>query len=197
MTIKFVQSTPHVVCLYIVPDNLFAPCCYFLQVTALLSLPALDLAAAISLLPQRRHFQRGDLVFIENYKAARLAAQAALQSLPVVALSAVLLGLKAAGGVAAQELGRVPYALLAVAMAASLVNVGQRLGQLWWQKQVGATGVCARFGCTAWCSRLFYILLHFLRLCCSCPELLNAESCHQDNDNLTFLISCKADMVHC
>ncbi|KAF6262310.1 hypothetical protein COO60DRAFT_1699325 [Scenedesmus sp. NREL 46B-D3] len=69
---------------------LYLTACYV--VTAVLSVPLLDVALLVSLVPwSRRRFISQDLVFLESYKPARALVAVLLQALPLAVISLLLL----------------------------------------------------------------------------------------------------------
>lgn len=68
-----------------------------MQVTAIISVPVLDLSLLLASLPLRSHFLRPDLVFMDSYRQARYSSQLLLQSVPQAALLAVLLAAAISG----------------------------------------------------------------------------------------------------
>lgn len=81
---------------------------------ALICIPWLDISATVSTFASTTTcFRQRDLLFLENYKCARLPLQALLQSLPQAALMASIIATRA----------NVPVALLSASLALALVNV--------------------------------------------------------------------------
>ncbi|KAI8475977.1 MAG: hypothetical protein J3K34DRAFT_516896 [Monoraphidium minutum] len=117
--------------------------CYL--VTALLfSLLILDLAALVlTVAPAKGIFKYTDLVYTENFKFSRLALQAALQSVPQLALIGWLVYRGAGGGGGGTAGGGGPYdtidtAILVQTLVAHLVNA--------WDKALMFRGAAAAAG---------------------------------------------------